>query len=251
MSHVIPTGGAIDSEFLFQRMEDETLDALGPAEGRRFADVAAGVGQDGRRLASRGAWAVGVEPSSRMTALAGLESKSSQPVGWVRAWSETLPFRDGSFDGAFCKGALDHFDDPVRCIEETARITTSDGRVVFAVANFESLGCRLARGLDRLAVRGGRRPGRGRRLYDVPSDHFTRYDPRLFREQLERHIVVESWRGVSLFWGVSVWSRLLRRLPESLARVLLRCADGIARTIPSWADVIVASGRPRAPIASR
>ena len=248
MSDVIPTGSALDSEFLFRRMEEATFEALGPAEGRRLLDVAAGVGQDGRELASRGAWSVGVEPSGRMTALALLEAeKGSHCVGWVRAWSESLPFRTGTFDGAFCKGALDHFDDPARCIQETARITAEGGRVVFAVANFESLGCRLARVVDRILGRHGRR--RGRRLYDVPSDHFTRYDPQLLREQLELHLVIDSWKGVSLFWGVSAWSRVLGWLPKGAARVLLRVADAIARRAPRWADVIVASGRPRVPTA--
>ncbi len=247
MSHVIPTGSSLDSKFLFRRMEEVTFQALGPASGRRFADVDAGIGQDGRALESRGAWAVGVEPSARMTALARSETQSS-PVGWVRAWSEALPFRTGSFDGAFCKGALDHFDDPLRCIEETARITAPDGRVVFAVANFESLGCRLASVLDRWASAYGQRQARGRRLYDVPADHFTRYDPRLLRGQLELHLVIESWTGVSLLWGVPGWSRVLQGLPLGVARGLLVCADRIARLVPGWADVIVGAGRLRRPL---
>jgi SAM-dependent methyltransferase len=168
-------------------------------------------------------------------------------VLWVRAWSEALPFRSDSFDGAFCKGSLDHFDDPVACIAETARVTRPGGHVVFAVANFESLGCRILRGLDGLKRVLGQGSTSGRRHYDVPSDHFTRYDGDLLRTQLERHLVLQSWVGVSLLWGVRGWAALLDRLPGPFAQALLRVADRIARAVPGWADVIVATGRPRRP----
>jgi SAM-dependent methyltransferase len=164
-------------------------------------------------------------------------------VTWARAWSESLPFRSGSFDAAFCKGALDHFDDPERCIAELARVTRAGGRVVLAVANFESLGCRLQRLAERLRWRA---PRPGRRTYHVPSDHFTRYDASVLREQVERYVAVESVAGTSLFWGVRRWARLLALLPESWARLLLRGADRIAARFPSLADVIVIAGAPRA-----
>lgn len=249
MSHVIPVGTTRDSEFLFARMEAETLDALRAGAGARVLDVAAGVGQDGRAIARRGGWAVGAEPSRRMTELARVASSddrgTGRPLLWVRAWSEALPFRGGVFDGAFCKGALDHFDDPDRCIAEAARVTRRDGRVVVAVANYESIGCRLARLVDRLRLARRDAPATGRRLYDVPSDHFTRYDPAILREQLERHLVLDGWVGVSLLWGVRGWGSLLGRVPEGVARALLRIADRLARALPGWADVVVASGRPR------
>jgi SAM-dependent methyltransferase len=187
MSDVFPTGTSVDSEFLFRRMAEATLDALETRPGSRVVDVAAGVGQDDRALARRGAWVVGAEPSERMTALAYLSDREdaeppSGGVARVRAWSEALPFGAGAFDGAFCKGALDHFDDPESCIREMARVTRASGRVVLAVANFDSLTVRISRALERLRGAGGR----GRRHHDVPSDHFTRYDPALVREQLER-----------------------------------------------------------------
>jgi SAM-dependent methyltransferase len=135
MSDVFPTGTSVDSEFLFRRMAEATLDALETRPGSRVVDVAAGVGQDDRALARRGAWVVGAEPSERMTALAYLSDREdaeppSGGVARVRAWSEALPFGAGAFDGAFCKGALDHFDDPESCIREMARVTRASGRVV-------------------------------------------------------------------------------------------------------------------------
>jgi demethylmenaquinone methyltransferase/2-methoxy-6-polyprenyl-1,4-benzoquinol methylase len=247
MTHVIPTGTTRDSEFLFRRMEALTLAATRAAAGARVLDSAAGLGQDSRALARAGARSVCAEPSHRMIELAklvaakepGLEPGS---VTWARAWSESLPFRTASFDAAFCKGALDHFDDPEACIAEMARVTRAGGRVVLAVANFESLGCRLQRLAERLR-RAAPRPGR--RTYHVPSDHFTRYDAELLREQVGRFVAVDSMEGTSLFWGVRRWARLLARLPESWANALLRAADRVAARFPSLADVIVISGSPR------
>ncbi|MCZ6570460.1 MAG: methyltransferase domain-containing protein, partial [Deltaproteobacteria bacterium] len=243
MSDVIPTATSVDSEFLFQRMEDATLNALLARPGARVLDCASGVGQDDRRLAKEGIWAVGSEPSARMMALARVQdAERPAEVQRVRAWSEVLPFRTDSFDGAFCKGALDHFDDPLGCVREMARVTRPQGRVVLAVANFDSLGCRLARLRDRFQ-RG--RNTKGRRHYDVPSDHFTRYDPQLLREQLQSYLALEEWTGVSLLWGVRAWAALLGRVPRAWAERLLRLADRVAQRLPALADVIVVAGCPR------
>ena len=245
MSDVIPTALSRDSDFLFARMTEATLSALRAGSSARVLDAAGGVGQDSRALAERGAFAICAEPSRRMQALGRLldaEARAS-PVR-VRAWSESLPFADASFDAAFCKGALDHFDDPARCIAELARVVRPGGRVVLAVASFASLGCRVQRALDRLAHATGRGP-RGRRTHHVPSDHFTRYDPDLLREHACAHLIVEEWLGISLFWGVRAWVALLGRLREDAAARLLASADALARTMPSLADVLIVSGRPR------
>ena len=238
MSDVIPTGGSADSVHLFERMTERTLLAAAADAGSRVLDAAGGLGQDSRALAERGVRAVCVEPSRRMSAL-GRQLGADGPAGvtWARAWCESLPFADDSFDAAVCKGALDHFDDPLACIAELARVTRPGGRVVLAVANFESLACRLGR---RFAA-----PARGRAGHHVPSDHFTRYDPDLLRAQLSRHLDLQHWEGVSLLWGVRGWTRLLQRLGPRSRRAWLRAADAVARRAPALADVIVAAGTPR------
>jgi SAM-dependent methyltransferase len=242
MSDVIPTGLSRDSSFLFERMTEETLAATAARSGDRVLDSAGGLGQDSRALGLRGARAICAEPSRRMESLGRLlDAREGSAPLWVRAWSEALPFADASFDAAFCKGALDHFDDPERAIQELARVVRPGGTVVLAVANFASLGCRAQRWLERFE-RGSRS---GRRNYHVPSDHFTRYDPELLRAQLQQHLVVERWLGISLLWGVRPWVALLGRLGEGAAMRLLRAADALARRFPGCADVLVVSGRPR------
>jgi SAM-dependent methyltransferase len=164
----------------------------------------------------------------------------------VRGWSDALPFASASFDAVLCKGSIDHFDRPGEAIAEMARVARPGGRVVLAIANFESAACRLARAADRVREGWLRRPARrGRRPYHVPSDHFTRYDLALMREQAGRHLALDQLHGVSVGWGLPVWSRHVGRLPAPVARALLRGLDALARRHLTWADVVVLAGTPR------
>jgi SAM-dependent methyltransferase len=248
MSDVVPTGMGRDSEYLFERMTQRSLDLVRPEGGTRLLDVASGFGQDAMALSRRGSWAVGAEPSRRMSGLARLEGERAPgpAPSWVRSWSDALPFRDGSFDGVICKGALDHFDRPRDAIAEMARVTRREGRVVLAIANFESLSCRVARGLDSFAEGWlGRLPQRGRRHYDVPSDHFTRYEIELMREQFCESLEIDVVEGISMAWGMPGWSRSLGRLPAALAQPILKGLDCLARQLPGLSDVVILAGRPR------
>ena len=248
MRDVVPTGTTRDSDFLFRRMTESTLGQARPGQGSRILDVASGFGQDAAALAAEGAWVVGAEPSARMSALARSmgEGQPGPTPHWVRGWSDALPFAGGSFDTVICKGAIDHFDRPRRAIAEMARVTRPEGRVVLAIANFESAACRAARGLD--AVREQwleRRLPRGRRHYDVPHDHFTRYELGLMREQASEALELDCIEGISLGWGLPAWTRSVGRLPEGVANAALQGLDWLARRLPTLADVVVLAGRPR------
>ena len=249
MSDVIPTGTTRDSEYLFARMTEETLAETRPGPGRRILDVASGVGQDAIALQEMGAHVVGAEPSHRMIGLAELQAaKTEGPLpSWVRCWSDGLPFEDDSFDAALCKGAMDHFDRPELAIAEMARVVKPGGRVVLAIANFDSFACRASRAWDGLGEqRLGRAVQRGRRGYDVPSDHFTRYELDLMREQAGKYIDVDVARGISLGWGLPVWTRTTGRLPGFVANAALRSLDALGRAVPRLSDVVVLAGPPRA-----
>ena len=248
MRDVIPTGMSRESVFLFERMAEATFAPLRARAGAKVLDVATGIGQDAAAVAAGGAFVVGAEPSARMTGLARLAAakrEGPQPL-FVRAWGHELPFATGSFDAVFCKGSLDHFDEPRRALAEMARVTAPEGRVVLAIANFESLACQAARAWDGLREQwlGATLP-RGRRLYDVPHDHFTRYDLRVMRAQLEEAVALEHIEGVSLGWGAPGLGKLVAALPEPAAEALLHGLDALARTMPWLADVVVLAGRPR------
>jgi hypothetical protein len=127
-----------------------------------------------------------------------------------------------------------------------ARVTSAEGRVVLAIANFESLACRTARFSDELREGWlGRGVRRGRRHYDVPADHFTRYELGLMKEQTSRSLVLECVVGVSIAWGLPVWTRSVDHLPQGLAALALQGLDWLARRAPGLADVVVLAGRPR------
>ncbi len=248
MSDVIPTGMTPDSEFLFDRMTEITLERTDPQPGRKILDVASGVGQDAMALAERGVVAFGAEPSSRMTGMAKLYAANNdlEMPHWVQGWSDSLPFADDTFDASFCKGALDHFDCPERAIAEMARVTRPDGRVVIAIANFDSLACRAGRAIDdfRQDVLGVG-PLRDRRGYDAPSDHFTRYEVDLIREQAEAELEILSVEGLSMGWGMPGWSQLMHVLPRPVADASIQLMHRVGQTWPTLADVIVVVGRPR------
>jgi len=251
MTDVIPTGTSLDSQFLFERMTEVTLSLTKLGPGKKILDVASGFGQDTLAIAERGAFAIGCEPSERMLAWARLKhAQASEPVrnatSWVQGWSNRMPFATGSFDAVFCKGSIDHFDAPRDAIGEMARVAKLDGRVVLAIANFDSLACRLARALDDVQedwLKHGIR--RGRRHYDVPSDHFTRYDLELMKAQFSCHVEIEVLRGVSLLWGFFPWNRAIGKVPERVAWRCLRALDRVAASAPFLADVVVLAGRPR------
>ena len=254
MSDVIPTGTTRDSQYLFERMTTRTLELAAVRPGARILDVASGFGQDALALAATGARVVGAEPSARMAAWARLLSEKAEgPVpAWVRGWSHGLPFADASFDAVFCKGAIDHFDRPEQALAEMARVTRDDGRVVLAIANFESLACRAARWLDEVNEGLlGRMLARGRRHYDVPADHFTRYDLGLMRDQAGRVMHLDHVEGISLLWGLPVWTRSVGRLDPGHADRALRGLDAVARRVPALADVVLLAGRPRRSGSSR
>ena len=248
MSDVIPTGMTPDSDFLFEQMTARTLALARAVPGRRVLDVASGVGQDAMEMARTGAAVVGAEPSQRMLGMSDLlanDPDAPRPL-WVRSWGDALPFAAASFDAVICKGALDHFDRPTEAIREMARVTRPDGYVVLAIANFESLSCRVGRMTDqwRQGVLGAALERR-RRSYDCPSDHFTRYELELMREQAEESLVLEVVDGISLGWGAPGWSGFVSALPRVVAGALLRSCDAIARRFPTVADVVVLAGRPR------
>ena len=86
---------------------------------------------------------------------------------------------------------------------------------------------------------------RGRRHYDVPHDHFTRYELPLMREQAGAHLHLEVTEGISMAWGLRGWARLVERLPARLAQRMLVGLDALARRLPGLADVVLIAGRPR------
>jgi SAM-dependent methyltransferase len=161
----------------------------------------------------------------------------------VQGAAERPPFKTAVFDRVMCKGALDHFLDPALCISSIFRSLKPGGKLVVAVANFESLSSRLARIFSFVVriLRG--KEGNSRKFWDPPEDHLYVFHYANLRRLLDGPLVLEKMEGISIMWGFPWWGSLLERLPRHIARGILNLSGRIAARAPSLGDVIVAVSR--------
>jgi SAM-dependent methyltransferase len=213
-------------------MEEALLDGVG--QGTRVMDVACGVGSLTAKLAERGALAYGIDPSGEMLGIGVLVDLRRRRV-LVRGLAEALPVRRGTFDQIVCEGALDHFVDPSAFMREAAHALAPGGRLIVALANYDSLSCRIGRFLERF------RPSAtaARPYWQPPNDHNHRGNPSFVRNLQDSELRLEGCTGISLLWLLPGWGPFLDSLPRGLAEALVRTLDRLARPTPQLADVIV------------
>ena len=232
-----------DNQFLTRCMEKALL-AETAAPGTRTLDVACGVGQLTARLHRVGCESVGLEPSPEMAGVSRWLYPAEQVV-LVRGIAEALPFRSESFDRILCQGSLDHFVDPRAFMREARRLLRPGGRVIIALANYESLSCRIGRAaaqLQRRLLRRSRPPHRP--YWQPPPDHLHMGDLPFVRTLGGAALDLERCYGISLLWLVSGWGRWLDGQPRFVAEALLRTLNRCARPLPLFADMIVSVWRP-------
>lgn len=230
-----------DSQYLYDAVERTMVD-LATEAGGPVLDVACGTGRVAMRIAERGCAAVGAEASMEMIGVGRYVQPESRAV-MVRSIAESLPFRDGAFVRVICQGSLDHFAAPMDFMREAARVTTGDGRVVIALANFESTSCRLGRTVDAVKRRLGRPRPPWRRYWQTPEDHTVKGDLAYVRSLGGGALALERCRGISLLWLLTGYGHLLDRLPPRVARALWRGLDAVARRRPQHADMIISVWR--------
>ncbi len=241
---VIPKCLSLDTQFLFSRMTEETLKAVGAKKGQIVLDVGCGRALDLAAQREKGAILVGCD-GSKVMVMRAKEVVQSHGLSAriVLCSAENLPFRKESIDIVYCKGAIDHFYDPRRALEEMERVLRAGGKLVISVANFESLSCKLARTWNRLhRILTGRELPRPH-LWEIPEDHTFKFDRAFLLRCLPEGLRVVGERGVSLFWGIKGWGWLVGKLPPAISNALMVLADRIARAFPSSADVIVLTAR--------
>ena len=242
---VLPAVLSRDTEFVFQRMTEETLWAAQSGNGHRILDVGCGRAIDAASMAKKGGVLFGCEPSRVMLRKAKEHVKDAGGrIRLVSALAEDLPFTNQTFTRVVCKGAIDHFDNPEQAVLEMCRVATAMGKVVIAVANFESLSCFLGRKLNGLSQRFLRREIPRPHIWEIPADHTFKFDYPAMISLARRHLLVEKIRGVSLLWGFPRWSNALKAMPRALALIILRSLDKIASWHPAWSDVLIITGRP-------
>jgi len=241
MSDITP-----DTDYVFEWMTRATIAAVDARPGEVILDVACGRAIDAMKLARNGARVVGIEASDVMIDKA-LEfmGEKGEGVFLARSLAEDLPFIDGAFDKVVCKGAMDHFVDVEASMDEMARVTRSGGKVVIAIANFDSLTCRLGRLLWGIRERlGGTAPDE-HPFWEPPDDHNFKFDLEVLIRLMERRLTVDKVNGISLLWGLPNWGALLRKLPTGVSGAILTALDAGAGVAPALSDVLVAVGTPK------
>ena len=239
-SHVVPPRVTPDLVFLFDRMIEATIDKVDTREGNKVLDVGCGRGVDAIKIAQKGGKPVGLEPSRTM-----LDhghkciSEAGNTVALVQGIGENLPFKDGVFDWVVCKGALDHFPNPHKAVEEISRVLKPEGKAVISLANFESLGHRLGRKVHQLTRFLPRKNSGERQAWETPPDHTYRFDYRLIRDIIGAHMQIEEASGISFFWGAPLWDKILSVLPRKVSFFIMGMLDKIARRFPSMSDVVL------------
>ena len=234
-----------DLTYLFARIGNATVDAVGEAAPGRVLDVGSGASQELSRLARQGWAAYAVEPSRHMLAFArATNEEMGTAVHLVRAIGERLPFADASLDAVTSQCALDHFGDRHAFMREAARVVKPAGRVVIALHNFDGLACRLGRLLHPIAKASRLHHCAEWTCWQIPPDHTFKGNWPLVRELGLPWLRLERAHGISLLTNFYGWGHLLHRLPDGLAQRLLRLADRAAYSRPVLSDVIVSVWSP-------
>ncbi len=237
---VVPEKVTRDLIFLFDRMIEATVDQIDTSKGNLVLDIGCGRAVDAIKVADRGCRPVGLEPSSKMLRhCVECVSESKADVGLVQGIGERLPFRDNAFDWVMCKGALDHFPDPYKTMEEISRVLKPDGRAVISIANFGSLGHMLGKNTHRITRFLPWRDRTKRQAWETPPDHTYRFDYALVRDVARAHLDIEESFGISFLWGAPLWDRFLAVLPNRVAFAIMGALDTVARGVPSLSDVVL------------
>jgi SAM-dependent methyltransferase len=238
-----------DSQYLYEAIESTMVRLATEVPGGRVLDVACGTGRVAMRIAEAGCTTIGAEASLEMIGVGRYVQPLSRAV-MVRSIAEELPFASDSFDRVLCQGSLDHFAKPHDFMREAARVIKPDGRVVIALANFESVSCRVGRTVDRAKRRLGRPRPPWRPYWEIPEDHNVKGDLPYVRSlgggsSGDEWLVLERCFGISLLWLFSRYGAVLDRLPEGAARRIWRTLDGYARRRPQQSDMIISVWRRR------
>jgi demethylmenaquinone methyltransferase/2-methoxy-6-polyprenyl-1,4-benzoquinol methylase len=115
------------------RWRTKAIRALCLSEDARLLDVATGTGEIAIAAAKTGLYVVGVDPSTKMLAVARDKIERASLADRIRleiGSAETLPFEDAEFDGGIIAFGIRNVPDRVRGMAEMRRVTRPGGRVV-------------------------------------------------------------------------------------------------------------------------
>jgi ubiquinone/menaquinone biosynthesis C-methylase UbiE len=123
-----PLGAFVDG-----KEKELILNLLRPQADETILEVGSGTGYFLRTVSRSGAHCVGIEPSLDMLAVA--TSRPHRSIDYVGGRGESLPFRDGCFDGLLYMTTLEFVQDVDAALQEVRRVVRPGGRLVFGVLN--------------------------------------------------------------------------------------------------------------------
>ncbi|MBW1708317.1 MAG: methyltransferase domain-containing protein [Deltaproteobacteria bacterium] len=237
---VIPDTINPDTAYLIDQMTGQTLEAVDASPDELILDVGCGRALDLLSLGAKGAILFGFDGSRVMIERAAENFiAQSIPPRLACGSAENLPYADKSFNKVICKGAIDHFYDPGKAIQEMVRVLKPGGRLIISVANFSNLGFRSAKLYNRIhkAIKG--RELSAPHIWDKPDDHVYEFNYPFLLKLIPEESRIDQEFGVSMFWGFPKWGKFLKILPARASKGILNTLNSIARTCPSLADVLV------------
>jgi SAM-dependent methyltransferase len=245
-NNVLPDKLRPDVEFLFRRMNEATIEMTNPGPAEHILDVGCGRAMDIVNMSRSGAIMIGLEPSFVMLAHARESLKlDGQNTAVLQAIGESIPVVPGSMDKVICKGALDHFADPDKALQQMVAAVKPVGSVIIAIANFESLGFKIGKFIFWCrGVFGIKNPYK-RLPWELPPDHTLKFDYGLIVNMVKEHMKVDKVLGVSMLCSTPGWGDMLAKLPRGTSAFVLSTLDSISRLFPCMSDVIVVRGSPR------
>lgn len=114
-------------------VHDAIVEAVGPAEGKRWLDVACGTGDLAIRAARRGADVVGVDFAPALVETAKQQASEAElSIDFRVGDAEALPLADTSFDVVSSTFGVMFAPDQSRAAGELARVTRPGGRLALA-----------------------------------------------------------------------------------------------------------------------
>ncbi len=225
-----------------ERAVYEAVQRLGGSGERRLLDVGCGLGMQAARLALHGWQAYGLDASDQMMRLGQYRFyQVYRKVRFSRGIAEALPFRSASFDVVMCQGAMDHFADRQQFIKEVSRVLKPGGHLVVALANYESISCRIGKALFDLSRLFRVETPLRYRFWIIPPDHTFVGSYRLMRRLGDGRLRLAGIHGVSMFLFLPPWHGLLEALPLRASAAVFRVVDRLATRLPTAADVVVAT----------
>jgi SAM-dependent methyltransferase len=97
-------------------------------KGKLVLDAGCGAGRFADVAAAMGARVVAVDISAAVDAA---QANVAAPIHLVQASLQRLPFRQGTFDGIYCFGVIQHTPDPAAVMSELPRFLKPDGRLAY------------------------------------------------------------------------------------------------------------------------